>query len=271
MGWGDEILVTGEARALYEQTRRHVVVTDRHNKPRWHELWTNVGWISKERRADTIDMQNGPGCRPYIDYERMAREFHAIYPNRTFSTKRRDARLPYRFNDHKAKRGHLPLIEDRTCLGYSVIEPHYSLKNCNREWGFDNWQAVVEARRERQWVQINPKGARILRGVHHYPANSFVAALRILAHADLYVGPEGGLYHAAVALGIPSVAIFGGFVSPANQGYDLPNVVNLWADIEGTPCGQRVPCDHCKAAMSMISPGDVRDGIVHVLKGASAP
>jgi ADP-heptose:LPS heptosyltransferase len=66
---------------------------------------------------------------------------------------------------------------------------------------------------------------------------------------------EGGLYHAAAALGIPAVAIFGGWVSPANQGYDGEDIVNLYEHMNGeSPCGQRVPCPHCRAALDRITP-----------------
>ena len=94
------------------------------------------------------------------------------------------------------------------------------------------------------------------------PANTFLKACRRLNGARLYVGPEGGLYHAATALGIPAVAIFGGFVSPANQGYD--HQTNLY-EPDGSPCGMRVKCDHCTRALALITPeaviGHVRRAI----------
>ena len=92
------------------------------------------------------------------------------------------------------------------------------------------------------------------------PAGSFIAACGLLSGATAYVGPEGGLYHAAAALGVPAVAVFGGYIDPANQGYDDPRYVNLYEPMDGeSPCGQRIDCPHCMKAMAKITP----DLVVH--------
>ena len=61
--------------------------------------------------------------------------------------------------------------------------------------------------------------------------------------------PEGGLHHAAAALGTPTIVIFGGFISPRQTGY--PHQVNLFTG--GTPCGMRRRCDHCEQAMRRVA------------------
>ena len=261
MGQGDEILATGEARKLYRSDPRHrpVAILDRNGKPRWHGLWQGNPCVATPGAvaagADVQRITNGPGCRPYIDYARMAREFAAVHPSRPFRTKIRDARLPYRFTKHRCARGELRFFERLPPGGYVVIEPHTKPSQVNRDWGWARWQAVVSAVKA-DWIQINPQGVRILAGVRHRPAASFEAACRLLLGAALYVGPEGGLYHAAAALGVPAVAIFGGWVSPANQGYD--DMINLYEPMEGeSPCGQRVPCAHCRDALGRISPETV--------------
>ena len=273
MGCGDEILVTGEARALQEADpeRRRVLVVDRHNRPRWHVLWEGNPRIAppgSERNGERLlRLENAAWTRPYIDWHRMNVEFAAVHPGREFTTKKiRDPRLPWRFTNHKAKRGEL-YLERCEKRGYIVIEPLYKIGvSPNREWGFERYQAVVDALPRLDWVQLNPNGTRILRGARHLPADHFVKACWLLSGAALYVGPEGGLYHAAAALGVPAVAIFGGFVSPANQGYDDPDYVNLYEPMDGaSPCGQRVPCPHCKEAMAKITPERVIDGIKRLL------
>jgi hypothetical protein len=85
---GDELLVAGEARRLQEADprRRPVVVHDRHGRPRWHMLWqANPRILRPEqvrsRRGDSyINLTNGAGCRAYADYDRMKREFAAVFP-----------------------------------------------------------------------------------------------------------------------------------------------------------------------------------------------
>lgn len=265
MGWGDEILAAGEARAAQEADpkRRRVRILDRNGAPRWHRMWEGNPRIARPGEpGDFVEIVNGAWCRPYVDYERMRREFHAIYPDRKFRTKKvRDPRLPWRFTDHRCKRGEIRCIAPRVPGGYVVVEPHHKPAQVNRDWGWDRWQAVVDAV-EADWLQINPRGARLLRGVRHDPADDFIRACEILSSARLYVGPEGGLYHAAAALGVPAVAIFGGYISPANQGYDGAEYVNFYEPMEGaSPCGQRVPCDHCRTAMDRIAPQAVIEAV----------
>ena len=50
----------------------------------------------------------------------------------------------------------------------------------------------------------------------------------MLSGARAAVLHEGGLHHAAAALGMPAVVLFGGMISPRNTGYDVH--VNLAID-----------------------------------------
>ena len=257
MGWGDEILVTGEVRNLQERDKykRRVKITDRHGRFRWSRLWDNNPRMAMphERDEDFAQLRNASFCRPYIDWERMKRDWMQAYPHQGFTTKAiRDVRLPWRFTDHKCSRGEFYFLDlSEKDQGYVIIEPHVKDKSPNRQWGWDRWQQVVKAL-DYDWVQINPPGARVLEGVKHHPAPSFLDACRHMEGARAYLGPEGGLYHAAAALSVPAVAIFGGFVSPANQGYD--DMVNVYKPMGGeSPCGQRILCGHCQEAFDRIS------------------
>jgi ADP-heptose:LPS heptosyltransferase len=89
-------------------------------------------------------------------------------------------------------------------------------------------------------------GDKLPRVVTH----SFRDALGVLSLARLYIGPEGGLHHAAAALGIPAVVIFGGFNSPKSTGY--PWQSNITGS-SGEPCGSVAACWHCRDAMASIT------------------
>ncbi len=241
------------------------MVLDRLGQPRWSPLWEGNPRILKPGRiaGDYQTMVNGPRCRPYIDYPRMKAEFERIYPGVKFKGKSIHPDLPWRFSSHKCTAGEFYCLADSKHRGHVVIEPHTKARaSPNREWGWARWQAVVDALPDLDWVQINPPGASVLEGVRHVPADKFLKACRRLNGAGLYVGPEGGLYHAATALGIPAVAIFGGFVSPANQGYD--HQVNLY-EPDGSPCGMRVKCGHCTRALARITPEAVIEHVTRML------
>ena len=45
--------------------------------------------------------------------------------------------------------------------------------------------------------------------------------------------------------------VYGGWISPQVIGYDFHE--NLYVDIEGSPCGIRRECDHCRKCMDLIT------------------
>lgn len=137
--------------------------------------------------------------------------------------------------------------------GFVVIEPNIeSWKSCapNKQWPRERYAEV--ARRLQgdgaRVVQFSYPNALPLPGVESIATPSFRHAAAVLANAALYVGPEGGLHHAAAAVGVKGVVIFGGFIPVEVTGYDLH--VNLGAD---RYCGSLSPCRHCKAALDAIT------------------
>jgi len=257
MGWGDEIMVTGQARKLQETDPRRVAVRGRDGRARWHPAWLGNPRFAIPGQVAVEDVQwlvNGPGCRPYVDYPRMQREFARIFPGRPFTTQVRDARLPWRFTDWRAEPGELH--GRRGARGEIVIvEPHLKPgASSNKQWGWVRWQALIRLV-DVPWVQLGPRGVRVLDGVRHMPTATFSDACTVLSSARAAVLPEGGLHHAAAALGIPAVVIFGGRSSPANVGYDAH--MNLFVNDAESPCGQWVPCAHCARAMAAFTPATV--------------
>ncbi len=271
VGLGDEVMVTGQARALQKHDPRPVVVMDKKGRPRWHSLWRGNPRLAF---PDTLDLSrfqiisNGPGCRPYVDYGLMARDFDAIYPGRPFTTKVRDVRLPWRYTKWRCSPGELPCIKRMPSSRYVVVEPHGKDRgNPNKIWGWDRWQALVDLNKDILWVQLGPHWTQILDGVRHLVTPTFEGACAALSGASAAVLPDGGLHHAAAALGIPAIVIWGGISSPVNLGYD--SHINLFESMEGeSPCGQWVPCKHCKAAMAAIKP-DAVIAQLRVLGGCS--
>jgi ADP-heptose:LPS heptosyltransferase len=135
-----------------------------------------------------------------------------------------------------------------------MIEPHIKPgAPRNKDWGFERWQRVVNLRPDIPWLQTGPANIRPLEGVRFVPCPSVRHACAVMAHSLAYVGPEGGMHHAAAALSKPAVVVFGGYVSPAITGYDTHR--NLFTG--GEPCGYRIPCKHCAEAMAKITPAMV--------------
>lgn len=267
MGWGDEIMAAGQARALQEIDPRKVAVTDDAGRVRWHPAWHGNPRIATPREAEHEEAQrlpNGPGCRPYVDTKRMRREFARIFPGRPFTTKVSDVRLPWRFTDWRAEPGEIYVRKVSRRGEEVVVEPHLkSGASANKQWGWKRWQDLV-SRIDVAWVQLGPPGTRLLDGARHVPTATFLDACSVLSGARAAVLPEGGLHHAAAALGIPAVVIFGGRSSPANLGYD--GHVNLFDPANGeSPCGQSAACAHCARAMAGIAPAIVAHNLETLL------
>ena len=150
--------------------------------------------------------------------------------------------------------------------GFVLVEPHvprWKSAAVNKDWGFDNYQRVVD-RLNLMGVKVaqfkSMAGEKMLNGVEKLRSLSFRDALAIMSHAKLYLGPEGGLHHGAAAVGIPAVVLFGGFIPPQVTGYDTHT------NLAGSDfCGSLKPCDHCRKAMENIRVDQVYEKVMERL------
>jgi hypothetical protein len=138
-----------------------------------------------------------------------------------------------------------------------IIEPNPSPKSpvANKRWPMERFEEVAKVLRSDGYdvVQLHYRGARLLRNARSFPSPDFRRATAVLARAKLYIGGEGGMHHAAAAVGVEGVVLFGGFIPPEVTGYALHT--NLTGGAEA--CGSLQPCDHCAAAMKAIEVDEV--------------
>lgn len=250
MGIGDEIMVLGEARRLQRERgdARPVLICKPGGKPRWCWVWEGSRRVLHPGRAGAVDHQvlvNAPGCRPYIDYERTV-EYQR-----------------WAYTEWRATPAELVIPAEarqwatRQPCGV-VIEPHIKLAaSPNKQWGWARWQALVHARPDVEWLQLGPPEARALDGVTRVVTPHFWQAAAVLARSRGAVLPEGGLHHAAAALGVPAVVLFGHLTRPRNTGYAMH--INLAAADSG--CGWRVPCAACAAYWARLTPEIVAEAL----------
>ena len=251
IGMGDEIMVSGQARVAQQKNNLPVVVFDRNLRIRAHEMWANNRriHITWDRKSAITPIHNGPGVRPYI-------------ANKT------DERWTWK--DFTPPVGELYFSKDELRFAslfpkdVIIIEPNTKHKApVNKDWGLARWMRTAELLHKEglRVVQMGIAGAHELKGVEFIITPWFRHACAILAGARAAVLPEGGLHHAAAALNVPAVVVYGGFISPRQTGYELHR--NIFTG--GEPCGMRVPCGHCKKAMSEISPEMVVHNLMEVI------
>lgn len=248
MGAGDDIIATGLARGLKEKGKRAAFGDGR-----------KIFWGPFSEAM----FRNNPNIAPpgseysgnleWIDHYKGARKYNKLVNgkwvwNYDFKVK------PGEFFFSDGEKRSAEYLRS-TVNGFVVVEPNVEWHKPvagNKDWGEDNYRELTARLQTRgvpvlQFVHKNSR--RRLRGVTTIECHSFREAIAMLSLARLYVGPEGGMHHAAAAVGVQGVVIMGGFIPPSVVGYDYH--INLTGGAEA--CGSIQPCAHCKQAMSRIS------------------
>lgn len=255
MGVGDEIMATAQARRLQALDPRPVAVRakDRINA-RWHVIWDGNPRLIKPEQLAGCEVQwldNCSGRRPYIDYANTTRE--------KWCWRADEPREPGEIYLSGAERQAFAHLRD--CV---LIEPNLKPgAPLTKQWGWDRWQELVLARRDVPWIQIGETRQKVLQGVGFVTTRTVREAAAVVANVRSAVLPEGGLHHAAAALGTPAVVVFGGYIAPAVTGYATQVSLFMESDEYPLGCGWRRPCRHCDAAMASITV----ERVVHELDG----
>lgn len=255
--YGDEIMAAGQAERIWRETGRRVCITDPRGRPRWSPVWQGNPAIAEGLGPDIEALVNAPGARPYL-----------VYP---WSRATGVRFTGWRAADHPAR---LWLSDNEAAVAADLraalprlvlLEPLLAAEsNPNKQWGLARWQSLAAALTAGGWqvAQLGAAGAQWLEGVLRIEAQPFRAACVALAAARMAVLPEGGLHHAAAALKVPAVVIFGGAIPVEVTGY--PGHVNIG---RAPVCGSWAPCAHCTAAMASIGVQEVLDGVAALRAG----
>lgn len=222
-----------------------------YGKKIWSEVFDHNPRIARAIDRDVQVYQPRPnGLRPYMAGKSVER---------------------WTWRDYKPYPGELFFQPDE--LAYAarfkpdvIIEPNLKgAASPNKDWGVDRWKVLIGFLKAAglEPVQLGGAGTRVLNGARFIETRNFRHACAVLARARAAVLTEGGLHHGAAAVGLKSVVIYGGYISPRQTGYDLH--VNLFSG--GTACGARLPCAHCKQSMARISPEEVFSRVQGLLCG----
>jgi len=248
VGWGDELMVAGEARRIHEARGGKVSILSRPGGiPLVSTLWRRVSYIAQPGELATSTLIDSPGCRPY-----------RASSDALGSTWREYSPMPAEIVFTEAE---LQFAE-QFGSGFIVVEPHIKEERngaSNKNWGWQRFADLVALRPDLRWLQLSVPGRPSLPGSTHVHC-PFREACAVLSRAAAYVGPEGGLHHACAAVGTPAVVIFGGYISPKVTGY--PGHANLFSG-NGLGCGRNTKCE-C-SCMERILPKTVAEALTEVL------
>lgn len=273
MGIGDWIMALGEAQEHYRQTGERTLFRHPKGHVVWEEIFDGCEAVAREPGDGVREVVEGGGVRPYIAEKTAVRWSWKPY-------KPKPATLTFRPEHIEFARN--VLREGRIDV---LIEPSIKMiGHHNKDWGRVRWallcRALIDAGLSVAQFFHTP-GAHIFfprdlsrieggGGARLIQTPTFMHAACVMQEAAragaVGVLPEGGLHHAAAAVGLRSVVIYGGFISPEQTGYAMHR--NLFAG--GEPCGSRFDCPHCAAAMNDIKPIDVFAEAIGLLNEVSA-
>lgn len=260
MGLGDQLLATGMARGARARGKRIAFGDGR--KIIWDHLSEQIFRGNPNIAAPGSE---GAGDLEWIPFYRGNRLYN------------RQAGDRWEWNlDFHAIPGEVRFDEQEAAFarhfgsGFVVIEPNvpeFKTVAPNKQWPVERYREVALRimAAGRRVVQFDHGGAVKIAGARLVKTPTFRHAMAVLAGAALYIGPEGGLHHAAAAVGIPSVVIFGGFIPPSVTGYATHTNLTGGADA----CGSLKACEHCREAMNAISVADVLGAAQRILKRAA--
>jgi len=261
MGVGDDIVGAGQAQRLYDDdASSRIAIVDQRGAARWAAIWDHNPILATPNdvaRGEPVrHVLNAPDARPYIWYPFTKELGWTFHPS-------------FRCRDHRAR---IYLTEAERARGtrardqygpYVLIEPF--TKHQNFRWPLDRWNALVASCPDLTFVQhTHPETPVLVSGAYPEPA-TFREACGLLTGCALYVRSESGMCHAAAALDVPQVTIFGGCMDPEVMGY-YPRQTVL---AEGPPCGRWLPCDHCAAVMARLTVDTVLAAVRAVLPDRS--
>lgn len=257
MGFGDNIMATGLARGAAERGKRVAFGDGR-----------KIIWDQHSQHI----FQGNPNIAAPGDERRSDLEWIGHYKGRRLYNSQASGRWVWNY-DFKPTPGEIFFTDQekvagkRNGRGFVVIEPNvprWKTAAYNKDWGVHRYQMVARELKQHGLIlaQFVYGNEPVLTGVAQIKTASFRDAIAVLSHARVYLGPEGGLHHAAAAVGTGAVVIFGGFVPPSVTGYDFHT--NLTGGAEA--CGSLTKCEHCRAALAAISVKEVVSSILAKFK-----
>lgn len=259
MGIGDNIMATGLARGA--RARGKIIAFGDGKKIRWDHhsapiFWgnPNIAPPGSERRRDIEWVHFYKGYRQYnrqVGHRWEWNEKFKATPGELFFKPAESA-----FANAWGKE-------------FVLIEPNVpNEKGCapNKQWPIDRFDDVARKLKfdGHKIVQFSYPGAKYrLQDAIMIPTPSFRHAAAVLKNVKLAILPEGGLHHAAAAVGLKAVVLFGGFIPPSVTGYDLHKNLTGGA----VACGSLTRCNHCVETMEAITVEEVMTAAQELMNG----
>lgn len=147
-----------------------------------------------------------------------------------------------------------------------------------KEWPLERWAELIRSMPSYQWVQIGKEGEPPVPGANYTCGKTSLRdTFRLMSASKVFIGLDSVFNHAANALSVPAVILFGS-TSPIGSGYS--NATNLWSNYECSPCyiedntiaaHKKAPCPFAHKCMQDYMTVDrVREAVIEKLTNLRA-
>jgi len=275
MGLGDDLMWLGEAAEVYKEHKDVVI----HDGTEYSVMWKGHDWIVPPDytgpKKKMLVPRKPNGNRWYIKGWESTRIVWKNYQPKP---------APYKILDSELKVAESVLEANGIQPGDPFVILNPDTKNTtlstNKDWGIDNWQTLTNLLYKRiKVVRVKPAGPiqdrsghvdynqKLLDNAVNIMQDDVRISFAIMSLSKLIVTGEGGVHHFAAAINKPAFVIYGGPATPDQTGYTGRNQTYYVYDDPKTPCGSRVPCNHCKEAMAAIKPHLIYMDVLEELDG----
>ncbi len=141
----------------------------------------------------------------------------------------------------------------------------------NKNWGADKFVRLAKMLSAQfSLVQLGTPGDPTLPGALDLCGKIGIRQVfQVLGECSGFVGLEGFLMHAATAIEIPAVIIYGGFTAPWQTGYKTN--VNLFNPLPCAPCWLESQCPYQKRCLEEITPEQVAAAVAETMAKDAQP
>lgn len=262
MGYGDEIMITGYAKELKKKYPDHQIVAG--NKKKGiivdTEIFNNnpiIKRFSDLKNMQTLWIDSYSGRRPYFIEETKDRYIwnkkHRVIVGDLYFSENED-RFAQNILSDAIKWWHENNQKKYKKIIFVEPSRKKTVKNNvshNRNWGIKKWQSFIDIYKEEYlFMQSIVNEGEALKGIFNFQS-SFREACAVIKNSDYIVGMEGGFTHATAAVNKKGLFLYGGYIDPLFIGY--PSNTNIYINIDGSPCGMKTLCDHCKKCNEIMT------------------
>tara|TARA_Y100000741_G_scaffold359621_1_gene340540 strand:- start:1624 stop:2430 length:807 start_codon:yes stop_codon:yes gene_type:complete len=267
MGYGDDIMATGEVKYLKKKYSDYKFIIGDGSKSWNSAIFEGNSAIIQANEIKSTDkikwIKNFPGSRPYRKYEKIN---HKLKYTWNYSFKAKPGEIFFKDNELEFATQVIEKIKNISSKKIIHIEPNVKIKKgyLNRDWGLVKWQKLVNRLKDNfHFIQTTFGNQNLLSNVTNIKNVNFRTACAIMSKCDLFLGTEGGFHHAAAAMNLKAIIIFGGFIDPEITGYDIHK--NIYIKHTNSPCGSKNKCDHCSECMNLITVDLIKEEVDSVL------